>query len=91
MWSLLRALRSAKQVQLRHHDLPRFIQFEISDLEYWRAFDSTGPGPWQLDNNLFGFFSVTDPISSVGEKSSVLIWNGTVMNPAGRRWGEGVS
>jgi hypothetical protein len=37
---------------LHHYDLPAFIQFEISDLEHWRAFDWTGAGPWQLDDNL---------------------------------------
>src|SRR4029453_5037927 len=51
-WRLLGALRSAKQVQLHHHDLAPLVQLKISDLEHWRAFDWTGSGSWQLNNNL---------------------------------------
>src|SRR5438477_501725 len=34
---------------------------------------------------------ITEAISSDGENSSVLIWNGTVMNTAARPCGDGVS
>src|SRR5262249_39162609 len=53
---------------------------------------SVGPVPGNCTTTCFEFeFSVTDPISSVGENSTVLIWNGTVMNTDARPCGEGVS
>src|SRR6185295_12229121 len=55
---------------------------------------STGPGPvpGNWTTTCFEFeFSVTDPISSVGENSRVLIWNGTVTNTDARPCDDGLN